>query len=183
MALAAARRKYPYLSAADHEDIVQEAIVRVLGRLQHGSLEDPASYLLRVVFTTGVGVLRDRHRAALSLEAHNGEQDGVQLQADRSITPLSPEEHVLSRQDAGEVWRVLIEELTLEERLVLVRRSVEGRSPAEVANELGSSVRRYRHVLERAGRKLAEGVERGRGHDALLPPSRAIDTVDGPPGR
>jgi DNA-directed RNA polymerase specialized sigma24 family protein len=63
-------------------------------------------------------------------------------------------------------------DLTFEERLVLVRRGIDGRRPAEIAEELGASLRRYRRVLETAGRKFAEGVAQARGDDTLMPPRR-----------
>jgi DNA-binding CsgD family transcriptional regulator len=80
------------------------------------------------------------------------------IYGDRTRAPLSPEEHALARDDAHRAWRVLTQELTAEERLVLVRRGVEGRAPAEIAAELGISARRYRRLLERAGHKLTEGI-------------------------
>lgn len=176
-ALTAARRKYPGLSAADHEDIVQEAIANVLARLRRGPLVDPLPYLLRVVYTTGAHVLQDRHRGVESLDAHRGDLDGVELYVDRSVTPLSPEELALSRSDAGDVARVLRERLTPEERRALGLRLIHERSPSEIADALGVTPRRYRRIVESAGRKLAAGVALARERDS--PPRTGHPTGDG----
>ena len=159
-ALAVARRKYPGLSPADHEDIVQEAIANVLDRLRRGALDDVPSYLLRVVFTAGAHVLQDRHRATLSLDVRDGDPDGVERLVDRSVTPLSPEERLLERDACAHVRRVLLEQLDADERRALTLRMVHERLPVEIAAELGITVRRYRNLRERALRKLAAGVAR-----------------------
>ena len=99
-ALAVARRKYPGLSPADHEDIVQEAVANVLDRLRRGALDDVELDPLRVVFTAGAHVLQDRHRATVSFDVHTGATDGVERFVDRSVTPLSPEERLLERDAA-----------------------------------------------------------------------------------
>jgi RNA polymerase sigma factor (sigma-70 family) len=169
VALAAARRYYPGLSRADHEDVVQEAFANVLRRMRRAPLDEPLAYLLRVVYTTGAHALRDRHRSTLSLDDHAKDLDGVELYVDRSATPLSPEEHVLNRLDCDDAWRVLVEELSADERRALALRLVEGRAPAEVAAELGVTARRYRLLLESGGRKLAAGVARARERDHVKP--------------
>lgn len=157
-ALAAARRKYPGLSSPDHEDIVQEAIARVLQRLRRGPLAEPLPYLLRVVYTSGAHVLRDRHRLAVSLDDHAADLHGVEVRADRSGAPSSPDERVLELEHCARVRRVLVEQLTPGERTALVCRAVNGAPPVEVAAVLGTSVRRYRRVLESGHRKLTAAL-------------------------
>src|SRR4051812_4257265 len=136
-ALSAARRYYPGLSHADHEDIVQEAIANVLQRLRRGPLEQPVAYLRRVIYTTGAAALRDRHRSVLSLDAHADQFDGVELHVDRSSLPLSPEEEVLIRAEHETAWRVLREDLSPDERWALALRMGEEWTPAEIPEELG----------------------------------------------
>src|SRR4051812_7726192 len=157
-ALAAARRYYPGLSHADHEDIVQEAIANVLQRLRRGPLDEPLPYLLRVIYTTGAAALRDRHRTVLSLDEQRDQLDGVELQADRSSLPLSPEEEVLIRADHEAAWRVLREDLSPEERWALALRLGEEWTPADISAELGISLHRYRDLRAGAARKLAAGL-------------------------
>ena len=165
LALAAARRYYPGLSHADHEDIVQEAIANVLQRLRRGPLEQPVAYLRRVIYTTGAAALQDRHRSLVSLDAHADQLDRVELQADRSSLPLSPEEEVLMRAEHEAAWRVLREDLSPDERWALALRMGEEWTPAEIAAELGISGRRYRNLREDGARKLAAGLARARDGD------------------
>jgi RNA polymerase sigma factor (sigma-70 family) len=180
-ALAFARRKYPGLSPADHDDIVQEAMVSVLARLRRGPLVDPVPYLMRVVYTAGAHVLQDRHRETVSLDDHREKLDGAELRVDRSVTPLSPEEHALSRCDDADIARVLRERLTAQERRALALRLIDGRPPAEVAAALNLPPRQYRRLLESGGRKLAAGVALVRDRDGLarvasvVPPSGSAD--------
>jgi RNA polymerase sigma factor (sigma-70 family) len=161
-ALAAVRRYYPGLSDDDHEDVVQEAMARVLQRLRRGPLEDPLPYLLRVIYTTGAAVLQDRHRSTISLDDHDDQLDGVEIHADRSSLPLSPEEEVLFRAERETVWRVLRQDLSAEERWTLALRLGEEWSPAEISAELGISRHRYRELHADAGRKLDAGLARAR---------------------
>lgn len=175
-ALAYANRKYRGLSAADREDIVQEAIANVLQRLRRGPLENPLPYLLRVVYTLGAEALRDPRRGTLSLDSHGDGLDGVERFADRSVTPLSPEELVLARHDAADVRRVLLQRLSVQERRALALRSVAELTPAQIAADLGVSVRRYRRLREEGARKLASGVA------SIRAPSASFESAIGPPG-
>ncbi|HEY4281171.1 MAG TPA: sigma-70 family RNA polymerase sigma factor [Conexibacter sp.] len=176
-ALGVARRHFPSLSDADRQDVVQEAYLKVLQRMRRAPLDHPLSYLLRVVYTTGAHLFQDPARRSRSLDADGDDLDGVELRADRSLTPLSPEEHVLSRLDASEAWRMLLEELTAEERRALAMRLVQERTPAEIAAELGMTVRRYRRLREQSWRKLAAARARARdpspGSAADSAPARA----------
>lgn len=161
-ALRVARRHYPGLHHDDHEVIVQDAMVRVLGRLAKGPLENPVPYLFRVVRTAGAQLLHERRRDDRHVYAFDGERDLTGRVFDRSTHPAPPEERVLDADEARLIWRVLCDELPARERLVLVRRWAEERGPAEIAAELGITLRHYRHVLHTSGRHLAAGVERAR---------------------
>src|SRR4051812_8337860 len=160
--LRAARRHYPSLPDPALEDVVQEAFERVLRRMRRGPLEHPLSYLLRVVYTTGAHVVQDPYRRVLPLKEDYDDDDTVALAVDRSLTPLSPEEHVLSRLDCAEAWRVLLDDLTADERRALALRMVQERTPTEIAAAFGITERRYRRLRERGGRKLADGIARVR---------------------
>src|SRR4051794_29236571 len=114
VALAVARTKYPGLSEEDHLDVVQEAMTNVLARLRKGPLADERSYLLRVVYTCGAQVLRERMRPTLSLDHERG-ADGVEAQVDRASAPVSAEEQMLRAAEVAEVRRIIERELTGEE--------------------------------------------------------------------
>src|SRR3954451_14553254 len=132
LALLVARRHYPSLPDPAIEDVVQEAFARVLRRMQGGPLEHPLSYLLRVVYTTGAQVIQDPYRWVVPLKEDYDDDDTVALAVDRSLAPLSPEEHVLSRLDCADAWRVLLDDLTADERRALALRMVQERTPAEI---------------------------------------------------
>src|SRR4051812_25986172 len=162
LALRVARRHYPSLSDTAHDDVVQEAFARVLHRMRRGPLKQPLPYLLRVVYATGAQMFQDPHRRVLPLREDYDDDDSVALAVDRSLTPLSPEEHVLSRLDCADAWRVLLDDLTADERRALALRMVQERTPTEIAAEFGITERRYRRLRERGGRKLADGIARVR---------------------
>jgi DNA-directed RNA polymerase specialized sigma24 family protein len=145
-----ARQKYPGLSDEDHLDIVQEAMTNVLARLRKGPLADERSYLLRVVYTCGAQVLRERMRPTLSLDHERG-ADGVEAQMDRASAPASAEEQVLREAEVAEVRRIIERELTGEEAAALLMRTVDRMAPEEIAAAMGWMRRRYRKLLERAG--------------------------------
>ena len=167
-AVAVARKKYPGLSDEDHLDIVQEAMASVIARLRKGPVQDPRSYLLRVVYTTGAHVLKERHRAVLSLDAHEQDQDGLELHVDRASLPASAEEQLLHATEIEEVRRIVETELKADEGAALLMRTIDGKAPEEIAREMGVTPRRYRKLLERAGRKLTAGLVRERNHEALV---------------
>jgi RNA polymerase sigma factor (sigma-70 family) len=171
-ALAVARRKYPGLRPDDHHDIVQEALARVLARLQRGPLDDPRSYLLRVVYTTGAALLKDRHRQVLSLDDRGDDQadelDGIELHLDRSTHTASIEERAIAADELRALAHFLRTEVSSDEARALLLRSVESQTPAEIAEAMQVSVRHYRNLRERAGRRLAVRVDRHRNDDALL---------------
>src|SRR3954469_13322866 len=167
VALAVARQKYPGLSAEDHLDIVQEAMTNVLARLRQGPLADERSYLLRVVYTCGAQVLRERMRPTLSLDHETG-ADGVEAQVDRASAPVSAEEQMLRDAEVAAVRRIIERELTGEEAAALLMRTVDRMEPAKIAEAMGWTRRRYRKLLERAGRKLSVGLERERGRELLV---------------
>src|SRR4051794_4913024 len=167
VALAVARQKYPGLSGEDHLDIVQEAMTNVLARLRQGPLADERSYLLRVVYTCGAQVLRGRMRPTVSLDHETG-SDAVEAQVDRASAPVSAEEQVLRAAEVAAVRRIIERELTGEEAAALLMRTVDRMAPAEIAEAMGWTRRRYRKLLERAGRKLSVGLERERGRELLV---------------
>lgn len=164
-ALNAARVKYPGLSREDHEDIVQEAIANVLARLRKGPVADERSYLLRVVYTVGSRVLADRQRKHVSLDLPDG-VDGIEGQIDRASLTPTPEEAVLAKAEREEIRQILAE-LRPEEVQALSLRALDRRRPAEIAEEMGWSPRRYRKLLEWGGRKLQAGVNRRKDEELL----------------
>jgi RNA polymerase sigma factor (sigma-70 family) len=167
VALAVARAKYPGLSDEDHLDIVQEAIANVLARLRRGPIADERSYLLRLVYTCGAHVLRERMRPTVSLDVDEGGH-AVEAQVDRSSAPASAEEQMLRDAEAREPPRIIETELSEDEAAALLMRTVDRMTPAEIADAMGWSRRRYRKLLERGGRKLNAGLERERGRELLV---------------
>lgn len=140
----------------------------VIARLRKGPVQDPRSYLLRVVYTTGAHVLKERHRAVLSLDAHEEDQDGLELHVDRASLPASAEEQLLHATEVEEVRRIVETELKADEGAALLMRTIDGKAPEQIAREMGVTPRRYRKLLERAGRKLTAGLARERNHEALV---------------
>src|SRR4051812_30269682 len=96
LALRVARRHYPSLSDTAHAAVVQEASARALPRLRGGPFDPPLPSLLRVVSPPGAKMSQAPPRRVLPLREDYDDDDSVALAVDRSLTPLSPEEHVLS---------------------------------------------------------------------------------------
>jgi len=143
---------FAYLLTGDHaeaEDLVQEAFIRVVGRLRHLRVPDAFdAYLKRTVVNLHTSRLRH-----LRVERAYAEREGP-----RSSPPVAP--HAIEERDA--VWRAL-DRLPPRQRTAIVLRYYEDRSERETADLLHCSVAAVKSLTARAIETLRADI---RGDDA-----------------
>ncbi len=133
-------------SAADAEDVVQEAFVRYW-RGQRALAGDPLPLLITSVRRAALDLLRRRDRR------ERREQDQVDLGAESWFEP-NPE-----GDERANLLEEAVEQLPSEQREVLVLKIWGGLTFAEIASQLDLSphtaASRYRYALEELRRKLS----------------------------
>lgn len=141
-------------SAADAEDVVQEAFLRWHGA-DRESIEVPAAWLTKVVTNLGINRLTS---ARVQRESYSGPwlPEPV-LTAEGALGPLETTEQ---RESVSLGLLVLLERLTPPERAVFVLREAFGHSHAEIADVLGITEEHSRQLLRRARRHVDKGRRR-----------------------
>ncbi len=143
---------FAYLLTGDHaeaEDLVQEAFIRVVGRLRHLRVPDAFdAYLKRTVVNLHTSRLRH-----LRVERAYVEREGP-----RSAPAVAP--HDIGERD--EVWRAL-HKLPSRQRAAIVLRYYEDRSERETADLLHCSIAAVKSLTARALETLRADI---RGDDA-----------------
>lgn len=137
------------------DDLVQDVLMTVLGRLRQGALLDAnalPAYLQATIAHATTAEYRRRRMRGESIERE-------QLEAVPSSSP-SPAEQV-QRSHLREAVQALIEELPVaRDRAVLRGFYLEERERDELCAELGIDEPHFRRVLHRARERLRELVER-----------------------
>jgi RNA polymerase sigma-70 factor (ECF subfamily) len=137
------------------DDLVQDVLMTVLGRLRQGALLDAnalPAYLQATIAHATTAEYRRRRMRGESIERE-------QLEAVPSSSP-SPAEQV-QRSHLREAVQALIEELPVaRDRAVLRGFYLEERERDELCAELGIDESHFRRVLHRARERLRELVER-----------------------
>ncbi|GBR00584.1 RNA polymerase sigma-24 factor [Gluconacetobacter liquefaciens NRIC 0522] len=133
-------------SAAQSEDVVQEAWIRFSGAADPGALREPLRYLFRIVRN----IVVDGHRAQVSRGRYLVAASTPETTLSRPDDRPAPEAEILHRQQLAIVQEALAELPQRTRRAVELHR-LEGLKTREVAERLGISVTRT-HTL------IAEGV-------------------------
>ena len=142
-------------SVAEAEDVVQEALLRVLRALEEGELiESPRAYVATVATRLAIDQLRS---ARVRRETYVGEWLPEPLLADPADDPARQAEMADSLSLA---FLVLLESLSPEQRAVLLLRDVFDYGYDEIAAIVGKSEDNTRQLAARARRHVEEGRPR-----------------------
>ena len=142
-------------SVAEAEDVVQEALLRVLRALEEGErIESPRAYVATVATRLAIDELRS---ARVRRETYVGEWLPEPLLADPADDPARQAEMADSLSLA---FLVLLESLSPEQRAVLLLRDVFDYGYDEIAAIVGKSEDNTRQLAARARRHVEEGRPR-----------------------
>jgi len=128
------------------EDVVQEALVRVMEQERRQAIEHPLAYAYRVADSVIIAGARQAQRM--------GDAEIPDLMCD---LPLADE--VLDYRQRYERFEAALARLTPARRTVFRLRHMDGRSRQEIAEELGLSVEAVKKHLVRAMADLALALE------------------------
>jgi RNA polymerase sigma factor (sigma-70 family) len=137
-------------SAADAEDVVQEAMARVLSRARGSLIADPLSYAMR----TARNILIDNGRATrppVSLD----DLEGVDTPIDAAATPLE----ALDMTERLQLFQAALEAMPRLRREVFIRRRVEEQAYDVIARDLKLSTEAVQKHYSRAALMLRQAVE------------------------
>ncbi|HET7444101.1 MAG TPA: RNA polymerase sigma-70 factor [Solirubrobacterales bacterium] len=145
-------------SVSEAEDVVQEGLVRFNDALERGEeISSPRAYLATVVTRLAIDELRS---ARARRETYVGEWLPEPL---LTAPGADPAEQVELADSLSFAFLVLLEQLTPEERAVVLLHDVFDYGYAEVAEVVGKSEDNARQLAVRARRRLGEGRPRFEG--------------------
>ncbi len=138
-------------SVAEAEDIVQEALVRVHRAIENGEqIESPRAFVATVATRLAIDELRS---ARMRRESYVGEWLPEPLVVDAAD---DPEAHAEMADSLSLAFLVLLENLSPEERAVLLLRDVFDYGYEEIAAIVGKSEANARQLATRARRHVEE---------------------------
>jgi RNA polymerase sigma-70 factor, ECF subfamily len=130
-------------STSDAEDLVQVAFLKVFDQLKRqGQIQNPRSWLYRIVHNLAIDELRRLHRQALAKE------DGTRC-TDAAASPLSTEDELIQRQIIARSLQALNER---ERRCLMLR--AQGLSYKEISQSLAISAKAVSVYLARGQKKF-----------------------------
>lgn len=138
-------------SAADAEDVVQEAMVRVLSRARDSLIVDPLSYALQAV--RNILIDNGRARPPVSLD----DLEDADAPADAAATPLE----ALDMTERLRRFQATLEAMPPLRREVFIRRRVEEQAYDVIARDLKLSTEAVHKHYSRAALMLRRVVEEG----------------------
>jgi RNA polymerase sigma-70 factor (ECF subfamily) len=150
-------------SAADADDVVQEAFARLAARPAESAPEEAGPWLARVATNLGIDALRRRRRRAYAgpwLPSPIESADPDALDAHPSERP-DPEVRYGLAESATYAFLLALEALGPRQRAVLLLRDVLGHSARETADLVGASEGSVR-VLHLRARRALEAYDRER---------------------
>lgn len=150
----AVARVCPSWLAADRDDLVQAALLKVMavGREREGNDELSSSYLHRAAFSAVIDELRvRRRRSEVSLEA----DEGSEVRETRQATP----EQTTRAREIGRGLRACLAAMSGDRRVALTLRLL-GDSVPEVARRLGWPDKRAENLVYRGLADLRACLER-----------------------
>jgi len=137
-------------SAADAEDVAQEAMARVLSRARDSLISDPLAYAMRAARN----ILIDKSRAtrpSISLD----ELESGDAPVDAAATPLE----ALDMTERLHLFQTALEAMPRLRREVFIRRRVEEQSYDVIARDLKLSTEAAQKHYSRAALMLRQAVE------------------------
>ena len=143
--------------AAESDDILQEACLRLHRARQEQEIVNPTGYLYRITANLIVDYLRSR-RLDKELNAELRMQSG---RREPDINTITPENSLDKKQDLERVVEALADMPDQGKRVFLMHRT-QGKSYREIADELGIAPHTVEKHMVRALRRLRKALEDGR---------------------
>ena len=154
-----------FLIGADHEDIVQEGMIGLYKAIRDYRRDKQKSFrafaelcITRQIITAIKTATRQKHiplnnYVSLNRPIYDEESDRTLLDVITEDVPSNPEEVLIDREDLTVIESHIGEMLSDLEKQVLVR-YIEGKSYAEISEEMGRHVKSIDNALQRIKRKL-----------------------------
>ena len=154
-----------FLIGADHEDIVQEGMIGLYKAIRDYRRDKLKSFrafaelcITRQIITAIKTATRQKHiplnnYVSLNRPIYDEESDRTLLDVITEDAPSNPEEVLIDREDFSVMEGRIGEMLSDLEKQVLVR-YIEGKSYAEISEEMGRHVKSIDNALQRIKRKL-----------------------------
>ncbi len=159
------------VSAADAEDLTQEAFIRAWQRIHQ---YDPRWRFSTWLFTIATRLTTSRTRKGrftLGLDEHA-----------RGGTAVEPERRLAHAELRGHIWKLVDRTLTDEQRTAVWLRYVEDMAMQDIAQVMGKSQVGVRVMLHRARLSLARRMETEGSLSTLGMEVRVVHTAAGPAG-
>ena len=154
-----------FLIGADHEDIVQEGMIGLYKAIRDYRRDKLKSFrafaelcITRQIITAIKTATRQKHiplnnYVSLNRPIYDEDSDRTLLDVITEDAPTNPEEVLIDREDLSVIEGRIGEMLSDLEKQVLVR-YIEGKSYAEISEEMGRHVKSIDNALQRIKRKL-----------------------------
>ena len=154
-----------FLIGADHEDIVQEGMIGLYKSIRDYRRDKQKSFrafaelcITRQIITAIKTATRQKHiplnsYVSLNRPIYDEDSDRTLLDVITEEAPTNPEEMLIDREDLSVIEGRIGEMLSDLEKQVLVR-YIEGKSYAEISEEMGRHVKSIDNALQRIKRKL-----------------------------
>ena len=154
-----------FLIGADHEDIVQEGMIGLYKAIRDYRRDKLKSFrafaelcITRQIITAIKTATRQKHiplnnYVSLNRPIYDEESDRTLLDVITEDMPNNPEDVLIDREDLSVIEGRIGEMLSDLEKQVLVR-YIEGKSYAEISEEMGRHVKSIDNALQRIKRKL-----------------------------
>lgn len=154
-----------FLIGADHEDIVQEGMIGLYKSIRDYRRDKQKSFrafaelcITRQIITAIKTATRQKHiplnnYVSLNRPIYDEDSDRTLLDVITEDAPTNPEEVLIDREDLSVIEGRIGEMLSDLEKDVLLR-YIEGKSYAEISEEMGRHVKSIDNALQRIKRKL-----------------------------
>ena len=154
-----------FLIGADHEDIVQEGMIGLYKSIRDYRRDKQKSFrafaelcITRQIITAIKTATRQKHiplnnYVSLNRPIYDEDSDRTLLDVITEDAPTNPEEVLIDREDLSVIEGRIGEMLSDLEKEVLVR-YIEGKSYADISEEMGRHIKSIDNALQRIKRKL-----------------------------
>lgn len=159
-----------FLIGADHEDIVQEGMIGLYKAIRDYREEKLKSFhsfaelcITRQIITAIKTATRQKHiplnnYVSLNRPIYDEDSDRTLLDVITEDAPTNPEEMLIDREELSVIEGRIGQMLSDLEKEVLVR-YMEGKSYADISEEMGRHVKSIDNALQRIKRKLLKYLE------------------------
>ena len=163
-----------FLIGADHEDIVQEGMIGLYKAIRDYREEKQKSFrafaelcITRQIITAIKTATRQKHiplnnYVSLNRPIYDEDSDRTLMDVITEDAPTNPEEMLIDREDFSVIEGRIGQMLSELEKEVLVR-YMEGKSYADISEEMGRHVKSIDNALQRIKRKLLKYLEQKQG--------------------